>query len=848
VTAIVNAAAQAGLILMGASIAGVLLFALYPVALWVATRRLPPARTQAALTASGRTPSLSVIVAVRNGQEHIERKIRNALELDYPADRLEVIVVSDGSTDRTVQVIRSLEGPRVRGDALPDHAGKAAALNRAVGLACGEILVFSDADALLEPSAAGALVRHFADPRVGGVCGQRVISRDGKRLREAQAGYIRVDSAIKALESRLGRITSNDGKLYAVRRDLFRTIPPDVTDDLFSCLSVIGQGGRFLFEPQARAHVRLPSRSPAHEVQRRRRIVSRGLRGIARMRRLLNPFRYGVFALGLLINKVLRRLVPPLLIVLLGASALLAPHHPAAALLLVLQAAFYTAAASYPVLTALGAGGSVLRAAELPFYFCVGGWGTLLGLADFLRGRSEVRWDPKKSDATVPATDGAPRTTASPQAAARPGGRRPAIAYVMSRFPRITETFVLYEILELRRLGFRVEVYPLLRERAAVTHPEAREVAPFVRHEPLLSPRVLGAVLDGLARAPLRCVRTALEALRATAGSANHFFGALGILPKCLWMARDMERRGIGHIHAHFANHPATAAMIASRLSGIPFSFTAHGSDIHVDQRGLDRKIEASAFAVMISEYNRRFLIERFGERIAPRMRVVHCGVDPDVFAPPVRRGREHQELRILCVASFREVKGHRFLIDACRLLGERGVAFRCHLVGAGGLRREFARRIAEAGLRDRIVLHGALPRPEVLRMMHRCDVAVLPSNLERRGRREGIPVTLMEAMAAELPVVSSRLSGIPELVESGESGLLTPPGDAGAIADALEQLAARPKLRQQMGRAGREKVLMEFDLRRCAVRLAELFMGEPAGRAGGTEEPAPARTAVAGG
>ncbi len=432
----------------------------------------------------------------------------------------------------------------------------------------------------------------------------------------------------------------------------------------------------------------------------------------------------------------------------------------------------------------------------------------------------------------------------------------------MSRFPRITETFVLYEILELEKLGFQVEVYPLIRERAAVQHPEAAAVVERAHFRPFLSAEILAANWYYLSRRPAAYLRMIGGVVAATFGSLNLLLGGLASLPKAVWFARDMERRGVGHIHAHFANHPATAAWIAGRLTGIPFSFTAHGSDIHVEQRSVDRKIEAAAFAVMVSEYNREFLIERFGPRIADRMHVVHCGIDPDVFCDPGLPGageagpcdprvpwageagprdprvpwaseagpcssapRHAPPFRILCVASFREVKGHRYLIEACRLLRERGVEFTCDLVGDGSLRQEIERRIAAAGLGDRFVLHGSLPQPRVIEMMRRAHVAVLPSILERQGRREGIPVTLMEAMASGLPVVSSRLSGIPELVESGTAGLLTPPGDSTAVADALETLWRSPELRERMGRAGREKVLREFNLRKNAARLARLFL-----------------------
>lgn len=287
------------------------------------------------------------------------------------------------------------------------HIGKASALNRGAAACSGEVLVFSDADALLEKDALGKLLRHYRDPRVGGVCGQRVVTDGAGGMRSAQCRYIQLDSAIKAMESRVGCVTSNDGKLYSIRRALFRPIDPSATDDLYSCLSVVRQGYRFVFEPEARASIRMPSRSPAHEVGRRRRIVTRSLRGIFSMRELLNPLKHGRFAIGLLINKVVRRLLPVCLVLLLCGSVLLAPSSPWISALAFLQVLFYAAALLDPVLGRMAIAHPLKRCTALSFYFFLGNFGTLLGLIDFLRGRRVVGWDPVKVDGALGSTAGA---------------------------------------------------------------------------------------------------------------------------------------------------------------------------------------------------------------------------------------------------------------------------------------------------------------------------------------------------------------------------------------------------------------------------------------------------------
>lgn len=395
------------------------------------------------------------------------------------------------------------------------------------------------------------------------------------------------------------------------------------------------------------------------------------------------------------------------------------------------------------------------------------------------------------------------------------------VAYVMSRFPKITETFILYELLELERSDVSVEIFPLLREKATVVHPEAQRLMPRVRFLPMLSRDILGAALRRLGHDPWCMLCALAEVLWGTRGSANFLFGALGIFLKTVKMAEDMERLGVTHIHAHFASHPTLAALIVHRLTGIPFSFTAHGSDIHIDQTMFEAKLRAARFAVTVCRYNVDFLAEHCGDWVCDKLRVVHTGTDPDSFpyAPPAERAG--RPFTILCVGALREVKGHHVLIEACALLRARGVDLQCRLIGEGELQRTLEQQIHEAGLWERVHLLGARPRAEVAAEMRAADAVLLPSILGRRGDREGIPVALMEAMATGRPVVSSRQSGIPELVEDGVEGLLCPPGDAVALADALDRLAGDADLCRRMGVAGRETILRGFDMRVSARTLA---------------------------
>ncbi|HXE81263.1 MAG TPA: glycosyltransferase [Vicinamibacterales bacterium] len=416
--------------------------------------------------------------------------------------------------------------------------------------------------------------------------------------------------------------------------------------------------------------------------------------------------------------------------------------------------------------------------------------------------------------------------------AGRPAGREtPKVAYIMSRFPKLSETFILNEMSALASLGARPEVYPLIRERCRVAHPEVQDWVRRAHYLPLLSWRLLRAHAHFAFRQPSTYLAVWSEVLRRTWGSLNFFIGALGTVPKAIGFAHEMQAAGIEHVHAHFATHPAVAALVIHRLTNIPFSFTAHGSDLHVDRRMLDAKVEGARFVVAISGFNREVIVRECGEHVRSKVEVVHCGVDTDVFRPR-RGGKRREPFQIVCVASFEEVKGHTYLIEACRLLRERSIDFQCHLVGDGPMRREIERQIARDGLGERICLHGPQARPEVLRLLWRAHVGVLASHPTKSGKREGIPVALMEAMACELPVVATAISGIPELIGSGVEGLLVPSGDPLALAHALACLHADRGLCERMGRAGRLKVLREFDLHENAARLLSRFAASsPASR-----------------
>lgn len=397
------------------------------------------------------------------------------------------------------------------------------------------------------------------------------------------------------------------------------------------------------------------------------------------------------------------------------------------------------------------------------------------------------------------------------------------VAYLMSRFPKISETFVLYEIVELERLGFQVEIFPLLREREQVLHAEAGPLVDRAHYSRPGDRKVLAAQAYWLRRAPGPYLAAWAAVLRENAGSPKFLARAVAAALQGGYMARRMQELDVEHIHAHFATHAVVSAYVAHRLTGISYSFTAHADDIYLDQSMLGEKIRRSSFVAAISDYNRRFLRERYGAAAEAKVLVNHCGVDTSVFAPRPAPPRRDTFL-ISCVARLEEKKGHRYLVEACARLRDQGLRFRCQLVGDGELREELEALVARLDLGAHVALLGRLPRDRVQALLADSDVMVLPSVTTADRRQEGIPVALMEAMATGLPVISTRVSGIPELIEHGRSGLLAPERDAAALANALQLVAASPDVAAHLGREGRAKVLREFDLRANTAALAGHF------------------------
>jgi colanic acid/amylovoran biosynthesis glycosyltransferase len=362
-----------------------------------------------------------------------------------------------------------------------------------------------------------------------------------------------------------------------------------------------------------------------------------------------------------------------------------------------------------------------------------------------------------------------------------------------------------------------VTVVPV-RAGGEIVHSEAADLR--VRAAGLLSPSVLAG---GLAEAVSR-PRLAARALGGLGGSRSPgvFLKNLSVVPKALWLARQARTLDAAHIHAHWAGTSATMALIAGRVSGIPWSLTAHRWDI-AENNLLGSKAREARFVRAISEHGRD---ELAGLAARPDWSpwLLHMGVE----LPEISRSDDSgPPLRVLTAARLVEKKGHVHLIEAMRLLEERGVDVRVDLAGGGPLADVLASRAAEAGVQERVEFLGTVSHDDLLAGLAsgRWDAAVLPSVMTASGQLEGIPVSLVEAMAAGLPVVGTETGGIPELLRDG-AGILVPPKNPEALADALQRLAEDASIRARLGAAGRRRIEDEFAVDAVAGELDARFRG----------------------
>jgi colanic acid/amylovoran biosynthesis glycosyltransferase len=398
------------------------------------------------------------------------------------------------------------------------------------------------------------------------------------------------------------------------------------------------------------------------------------------------------------------------------------------------------------------------------------------------------------------------------------GPRR--LGYVLKRFPRISETFVAAELIELERQGEQVAVFAISRPEEPFVHAFLDGLrAPVVYlprrplKEPVRSARALAFVLRRSPRGWLRAAGAALATPRQVVAWRR--------LLQATVLRQELDGAGIDHVHAHFATAAARLANLAHLMDGPPYSVTAHAKDIYhrrARPRRLRRKLGEAEFVATVSEANRVHLagvLDGLG-----RLEVVPNSADLRRLGSP--NGEVRGPGRVLSVARLVEKKGLEDLVEACGLLAARGRAVRLELVGDGPLRARLERTARRVGAD--VHFHGPLPQEDVLPLYRRAAAVCLPCVVLSTGDRDGLPTSLLEAMALGAPVVTTSVAGIGELVEHERTGLIVPERDPGAVADALERLLADRELAAALAERGRRRVEERYSLERNVSGLRRLF------------------------
>lgn len=394
---------------------------------------------------------------------------------------------------------------------------------------------------------------------------------------------------------------------------------------------------------------------------------------------------------------------------------------------------------------------------------------------------------------------------------------RPQLAYLLSHYPAFSHTFFLNEIQGLRREGFDIVTASInpCDQPAAEMEEAARDALAhtfYVKSAGAMG--VLRALLSTVFRHPLGLLRGLYYTLQLGGGPIR-FFYFLEALLVGEWMRREQRT----HLHTHFGGAVASVAVITAHTFPITMSLTLHGPDEFwdVSKFYLRKKIETASFVICISSYGRSQLMMLTPSSMWDKLVVARLGVDPAKFSP---HGRvpSTDPLEIVCVGRLVGAKGQHVLLAAFRHLIEEGRNVRLRLVGNGPQRATLEAATAEYGLQDRVIFEGAVGVDRVRKILERASIFALPSFAE------GIPVALMEAMAMEIPCVSTTIAGIPELIRSGVDGLLVAPADENQLAEALARLIDDPELRRRMGASARVRVENDYNLERSVKVLGEVF------------------------
>lgn len=400
------------------------------------------------------------------------------------------------------------------------------------------------------------------------------------------------------------------------------------------------------------------------------------------------------------------------------------------------------------------------------------------------------------------------------------------LAVIVTEYPKSTETFIYRDLVKFAELGAEIRLYHLAPFRHGQTlHGFAAPTRGWARYIGFAGRPALCALARAVLRHPLKLAKAVAEVAIAYAGVPKIGVKSLAMLPKALAIAEDAREWGATHVHAEFAGHPATAAWFGHRLGGLPYSVSCRAHDIFRTQKLLPVKLGEAAAVRTVSGFGRAFLRDKVAGMACRDIHVIHSSVDVAAIEP-VAEAPSVAPFRILYVGALEPKKGVEYLLEALAEVGPHLGDWRCEAIGHGPSAEALRRRAVELGLAERVTFLGMQPFERVVAAYARASVCVAPSVIGPSGRQEGIPNVMIEALAYQRPAITTNISGIPELIRDGDTGLLVPQRDAAALGAALRRVHDDPVAALAMAKRGRAHVEAQFDLAVNARRQLALFAG----------------------
>lgn len=402
------------------------------------------------------------------------------------------------------------------------------------------------------------------------------------------------------------------------------------------------------------------------------------------------------------------------------------------------------------------------------------------------------------------------------------------VAYVVSMFPCWSETFILNELVSHQQAGLELSIFSLKNSSESIVHDEAM---PFIDKteygERWFSLKLLLLHLLLFFKTPLFYSKILCKLLFMNVTEPFVKAKALGVFFLSPTFISSARQRKIDHLHAHFATYPALLAWLVGRFTKIPYTFTAHAHDIYVNQDLLPIICEDAAAIVTISEFNKNFIAQKIGSKYCEKIEVIHCGINLNKFRYEPNRVKNTSDilpLSILSIGRLSGIKGFYYLVEALRLLKNDGIAFYCNIIGDGPLKAKLLQQVKDADLDKMVHFLGSTKSDKIPAYLKEADVFVLACARDKIEGHDGIPMVFMEAMAYGVPVIGTSLSGIPELIKHGETGLCANPGNAVDIKEKIRYFISNPDKADLMRQKARKLIEDEFDITLSCNKLRELF------------------------